>query len=196
MRTLTPHRLSGVAVIVAACACAPALAASEGSQNPLAFELIPYFATLIVFGVVFYILSKYVWPKILGGLRDREERIRSEIRAAELARQQAADSLKDYEKSLAEARAETSAMLERTKADQARLAAELRAKADTELAAMRERARKDIDVAKREAVRELYAHASAIAAELAAKVLEREINADDHKRLIEDSLGELEAANR
>ena len=84
-----------------------------------------------VFAVVFVILAKAVWPKILGGLKDRENKIREEIEGAELARQQAKDALEQYQQSLAQARAEAQKMIETTKAQQATLAAELRAKADT-----------------------------------------------------------------
>lgn len=166
----------------------------EGATaNPLSFEPVTFIAGLLAFGIAVFILHKKVWPLIVKGLQDREAKIRAEIEAAEVARAQAAASLKEYEKALAESRAETTAMFEKTKAEQSRLAAELRAKADAELSAMRERAKRDIDAARRDAVREIYAQAASLSADLAAKVLEREINAADHKRLIDDSLGALES---
>lgn len=177
---------------------APALAAEDhggaAASNPMSFEPAALIAGLVVFGVFAYILHSKVWPKILKGLQDRETKLRTEIESAEQARRQAADALKQYEKSLAEARSEAQAMLEKTKGEQQRLAAELKAKADADLAQMRERAMRDIEAAKREAVNEIYAKASSLAADLAAKILKRSINADDHRRLIEDSLGELESA--
>lgn len=169
---------------------------AEAPANPMSFQAAPFISALVVFGVAVFVLGKYVWPKILGGLRDREHKIASEIESAEKARKQAADALAQYEKNLADARAEAASMLEQTRADQQRLASELKAKADAELAAMRDAATRDIETAKREAIGELYAQAATLASEIAAKVLKREINAGDHKRLIEESLGELEAAGR
>ncbi len=173
-----------------------AAASHDAPANPMSFELVPFVSTLVVFGVAAFILGKYVWPKIVAGLRDRERKISGEIESAEKARKQAADALAQYERSLADARAEAAAMLDRTRADQQRLALELKAKADAELSAMRDAATRDIETAKKEAIGELYAQAATLASEIAAKVLKREINADDHRRLIDDSLGELESAGR
>lgn len=177
-------------------AAAAGAASHEAAANPMSFQAAPFISALVVFGVAVFVLGKFVWPKILGGLRDREQKIAGEIESAEKARKQASEALAQYEKNLADARAEAASMLEQTRADQQRLASELKAKADAELAAMRDAATRDIETAKREAIGELYAQAATLASEIAAKVLKREINAGDHKRLIEESLGELEAAGR
>ena len=84
-------------------------------------------------------------------------------------------------------------MIEATKAQQNQLAAELKAKSEIELNAMRERAMKEIDQAKRAAVSELYADATNLATMVAGKILKREINAQDQQRLVEESLGQLQS---
>lgn len=190
--------LSGMALAAETShdAGAHAAASHDAPANPMSFEIVPFISTLVVFGVAAFVLGKYVWPKIIAGLRDRERKISGEIESAEKARKQAADALAQYERSLADARAEAAAMLDRTRADQQRLALELKAKADAELSAMRDAATRDIETAKKEAIGELYAQAATLASEIAAKVLKREINAEDHRRLIDDSLGELESAGR
>jgi F-type H+-transporting ATPase subunit b len=150
-------------------------------------------ATLVVFGLVFGVLATAVWPKILKGLKDRENKIREEIESAEMARQQAKDALEQYQKSLADARAEATKMLETTRAQQAQLAADLKAKADVELTAMRERALKDIESAKRAAVSELYSQSSQLAAIMAGKILRRSVTAEDSQRLLEESIQQLQS---
>src|SRR5262249_31820493 len=146
--------------------------------------LVPMIAALVVFTIVLAILGKFAWPRINKGLSERENKIREEIAAAEAARKQAKDALNQYEKSLADARAEAQRMLEKTKAQQQALAEELKAKADTELAAMRDRARRDIESAKRAAIGEIYEEAASAATRIAAKILQREVNARDQQRLI------------
>ncbi len=184
-------------VFGAMLAAPAALAAEEGAvANPMSFQLATFIAGLVVFGVFAVLFAKLVAPKIVKGLADREDKIRSEIRAAEEARRQAADSLKQYEKSLAEARAEAQSILERTRADQQKFAAELRAKADAELSGLRERAMRDIDAARREAVNDIYSQAVVLASEIAGKILRREVSPADHARLLEESIGELETARR
>lgn len=149
--------------------------------------------TLVVFGLVFGVLATVVWPKILKGLKDRENKIREEIESAEMSRQQAKDALEQYQKSLADARAEATKMLDTTRAQQAQLAADLKAKADVELSAMRERALKDIETAKRAAVSELYSQSSQLAAIMAGKILRRSVTAEDSQRLLDESIQQLQS---
>ncbi len=151
--------------------------------------------TLIVFTAVLGVLYLKVWPQLTKGLDDRANKIREEIEAAELARKQAKDALDEYERNLAEARAEAQQMLDKTREDQQRLAAELRAKADAELGELRKKAMTEIEGAKRAALGEIYAEAAALAATAAGKILQREITPDDQQRLIDESLAELQSRN-
>ena len=71
----------------------------------------PMVISLVVFGLVFAVLSAKVWPKISAGLKEREEKIRTAIEEAEMSRQQAKDALEQYQKSLENARAEDGAAM-------------------------------------------------------------------------------------
>ncbi len=149
---------------------------------------------LVVFCLVFAVLATKVWPVISKALDERAGKIREEIEAAEMARQQAKDALEQYQQSLAQARAEAQKMIEATKAQQAALAAELRAKSEVELNQLRERAMRDIETAKRAAVTEIYNQYTTTAAAMASKILKRSITAQDTDRLVEESLQQLQSA--
>jgi F-type H+-transporting ATPase subunit b len=149
-------------------------------------------AAWIVFFIVLGVLAKVAFPMIAKGLEARENKIREEINSAENARKQAKDALAMYERNLAEARAEAQRMLEKTRAQQQSLSDELRSKADTELAQMKERARRDIEIAKRAAIEEIFREGARQATDIASKILEREVTAQDQQRLIDDSLRELQ----
>lgn len=151
---------------------------------------------LVVFAIVAGVLGAGVWPKITRALDERERKILGEIEAAEAARKQARSALEQYEKSLAEARAEAQAMLEQTKTDQMKLAAELRSRSESELQTMKEKAQRDIEAARRAAVADVYAVASDLATAVAGKILQREVNANDQSRLVEEAVAELGAAHR
>jgi len=166
----------------------------DGPVAGLKQGIISAITAIIVFGIVVFILSTQVWPKITAGLDDRANKIRGEIEAAEAARAQAKAALEEYQKSLSEARAESQKMLDETKAQQSALAADLRAKADRELTDMRERAMRDIESAKKAALNEIYAQSVTLATAIASKILAREVTAADQDRLVEESLGELKAA--
>ncbi|HBS29834.1 MAG TPA: ATP synthase F0 subunit B, partial [Phycisphaerales bacterium] len=154
----------------------------------MAFDLLQFIMAIVVFGVAFFILSRTAWPKIVQGLEAREEKIRSEVFAAEEARKKANDSLQEYKRSLAEAKAEAQRLIEQTRAEQARLAADLKARAESELAELRDQARQSIESAKKAALAEVYAEAATLATAVAGKILKREFNASDQGRLIEESV--------
>lgn len=155
--------------------------------------IVPMIVSLVVFAAVLAILSAKVWPKVVQGLKDRENKIREEIESAEMARQQAKDSLEQYQQSLSQARAEAQKMIESARQQQAVLSAQLRAQADAELAALRDRARKDIEAAKRAAVAELYNEATSLATLMASKVLKRQVTQADTNALVEESVKQLAA---
>jgi len=166
---------------------------SQGLIASVSQGVVSAIATLLVFGIVFAILATLVWPKILKGLRDRENKIREEIESAEMARIQAKDALEQYQISLAQARAEAAKMLETTRAQQAQLAADLKAKADIDLGQMRERAMRDIESASRAAIAQIYSQTGALANDVASKILRRHVTSEDTNRLVEESLGQLAA---
>lgn len=171
------------------------LLAAEGGDNPMVANLLPYITALVVFILTFEVLRRLVWPKISGGLADRENKIRNEIKSAEEAREQAKQALADYERELANAREEATRMIQQARAEAKATAEEMRKRNDTELAELRDRARKEIESAKFAAISELHAEASVLASMLASRILEREINPDDHRRLVEESLTQLEGMN-
>lgn len=162
---------------------------AEGSVTDL--SVIQFLSAIAVFVIVFALLAKTAWPKILGGLAAREDKIRSEVFAAERLRKEADAAKRDFEKSIAEARAEAQRMIESTRAEQTRLAADLRAKAEIELNEMRDQARANIEAAKKAAINEIYTQTATLATTVAGKILHREVNPGDQQRLVEESMGQL-----
>ena len=159
--------------------------------QPTDFVILNFITALIVFIAAVVISNRVIWPKITGALDARDAKIRSEIEAAEKSRANADKALKDYESSLAEARAEAEKMIEQTKAEQVRLAADLKAKSEAELNQMRDSAKRNIEAAKRAAIADLYRESAQLAVKIAEKILEREVNAADHSRLIDETLAEV-----
>ncbi len=182
-----------IAALVAATTPAVAFGAAHGGGggDVVAINPIQFIAAIFVFMAAFGILAKLAWPKILGGLDEREKKIREEIFAAEEARRQAERAQEDYAKELTGARAEAQRMIEQTKAEQSRMAAELKSQAEAEMSQMRDSAMSSIEAAKRAALNDVYTQTATIATAVASKILEREVNEADQKRLVEDTLGEL-----
>lgn len=174
-------------------------AAAHGAEHAEVMDFanfIPGITTLLVFLLAFGFLGLKVWPRIVKGLDDRQNKILQEIRAAEESREQAKAALAEYEKNLASAREEANQMIAKARTDAKAVAEDLRSRNQTELAEMKERAAKDIQSAKENAIVELHAEAAVLASTMASRILGREITSGDQQRLIEESLQQLQAARQ
>lgn len=169
--------------------------AAEAEGSVMAFDLFQFFMAIVVFGVAFFILSKTAWPKIMSGLEAREGKIKGDLAEAERAREQAQASLEQYERALADARSEAASIVDEARTNQQKLAAELKAKTEAELGQMRESAKREIAAAKSAAIAELHSHVAELSTDIAAKILRRELSAEDQQSLVDDSLSELAASN-
>ena len=148
---------------------------------------------IVVFLTAFAILALKVWPTIVKGLQDRENKIKDEIDAAEMARTQAKDALEQYQQSLAQARSQAQGEIDKARAMAQQISAELKAKADVELGAMREKAMRDIENAKRTAVSEVYEQSTQLATIMASKILQRNVQVQDGDRIFQESLRQLQS---
>jgi F-type H+-transporting ATPase subunit b len=150
-------------------------------------------ASLIMFGLLIFILKKLSWGPILKGIADRETKIRTEIEAAENARAQATQALDDYQQELAKARGEANAMIQQARGDALRVGEELRAKNEAELIALKKKATGEIEAAKRDALNAIYQEAATLSTQIAGRILGREFKASDHAKLVQESLSQLDS---
>jgi len=197
MRKLIPVTVALTAALAPAATLLAAEAAEEGKAEStvMAFDLFQFFMAIVVFGIAFFILSKTAWPKIMSGLEARESKIKGDLADAERAREQAQASLEQYERALAQARAEAASIVDEARTNQQKLAAELKARTEAELQQMRDSAKRDIASAKAAAIAELHAHVADLSTDIAAKILRRELSAVDQRALVDDSLNQLAASN-
>lgn len=165
-----------------------AVAASGEDESLFAGTLAQSVAAVIVFLILLAVLRRFAWGPILQGLQDRENKIKSDLRHAEAAAQEAHAILQRYQDQLAQAQVEVGRIIDQGRAEAQRVAATLKQQTESELASLRQRAQADIGSAKEQALVELYAQAAGLATQVASCILHREINAQDHMRLIDESI--------
>ena len=137
------------------------------------------FWMLIVFGMVFFILSKYGFPVIIKMAADRKAYIDKSLQAAREANEQLADVKEESDKILSQARAEQARMLNEAATTRDRIIADAEQKAVAEGARLMEEMKKQVDTEKEDAVRDVRRQVSAIAVGIAEKVLRTKL--DDEK---------------
>lgn len=148
--------------------------------------------TLAIFIVLLAVLGKWAWGPILSGLQKREEHIRRSIEEAEQARADAEKSLQEYKDQLAQARNEAQVIIELGRGEAVKLADELKQNAQEEAQKLRAQAQRDILSAKDEALRELCDQTCELATDIAGKILQRSLDAKDHRDLLADALNKLQ----
>jgi F-type H+-transporting ATPase subunit b len=170
--------------------------AHAGGDNIFAGDWALPVLTLVVFIVLLVVLGKWAWGPILAGLQKREEHIRQSIEDAEQARADAEKSLAEYKEQLAQAQKEAQVIIEKGRADAGQIAEELKQKAQEEAQGLRVQAQKDISTAKDQAVKEISDFSCELAADIAGKIINRSLDAKDHRDLLNESLNKLQEQNR
>lgn len=181
------------AVLLSFCVVGIA-AASEGggSQNPIeSGTFANAIATVITFGIVVLVLGKLVWPHVLKALKDRENFIRESLESAKRDREEAEKRLKEYQTQIANARQEATAIVEEGRRDSEVLRRKTQDDAKKEADAIMVRAKREIGIARDTAVMDLYSVSGKLAADLAGKILQKELDASAHDRLIQDSIDQI-----
>lgn len=166
-------------------------AAEEGQGNLFAGDIGNAVWTLVIFLLVLLILGKFAWGPLLSGLQQREEFIRRSLQEAKDDREAAEARLAEYEAKLADAGAQAAEIVDQGKRNAETARASIEEKARDESDKMVERAKREIELAKQSAIKDLYATSSDLATEIASRILQRELNAQDHERLISESIKEL-----
>jgi len=151
---------------------------------------------VIIFVVMLAILYPTAWKNVLAGLKKREERIRKDIADAEEAREKAESTLRDYTTQLNAAQEKVRQLINQATADGERVAAGIRTHAQQEAEEIKERANREIESAKNNAISEIYEQAAGLATSVAEKILRRNLNADDQRELVRGSLDQLQTLNR
>ena len=149
---------------------------------------------MIIFVILLAILYPTAWKNVLAGLKKREDKIRADIAAAEASRVQAETTLRGYNAQLAVAEQKVREMIASATTEGERIATSIRTQAQQEAEAIKERSMKDIDAARRQALQEIYAQRAELSTSIAEKILRRNLNAEDQRDLVNQSLEQLQNA--
>jgi len=162
------------------------------SNNPIeSGTLANAVATVITFGLVVVILGKFVWPHVLKALKDRENFIRESLESAKRDRQEAEQRLQEYLDQIKNARQEATAIVEEGRRDSEVLRRKVQDEAKQEADAILVRAKREIGIARDTAVKDLYSLSGELATNLAGKILQKELDASTHERLIQESIEQI-----
>jgi F-type H+-transporting ATPase subunit b len=165
----------------------------EAKSDPNILEPQPSLAiwTVVVFIILLAVLRVLAWKPLMEALHKREEHMERTLLDAERARDESQQLLAEHRKLMAEAADQVRALIEKAHRDADATAAEIIRKAQEEGEAALHRAQREILNAKDQALIEIWNKSAELAVEVAGKVLARELNESDHRRLVEVATHEL-----
>ena len=172
--------------------------AAEGEDEGGSFLVSPDVGlmiwTLLVFGICFFILAKFVFPRIAEALDRRQRAIEESIDTAEQLRKEADQILAEYRERLAEARGQADEIVARARKTGDAAEGEILAEARVKREEMMEQTRRDIEAETRRAIQEIRAEVADLTVLATEKVTRKSLTDADHKRLVEEALSELDFA--
>ena len=148
--------------------------------------------TIICFGISLYVLKRWAFAPIQKTIDERRERIRDSLTAADHAREEARKLLEEHRQLIAQARQQAEEIRNEVRRD----ADALRERAREEIEADRQRrleeTRKQIEGETVRALEQIRAEVADLTLLATAKVTGKVLDRDDHRRLIEDAIGDLD----
>jgi len=156
------------------------LAAEQPEEpNPLGFNVAEFVLVLIIFGILLFLISKFVVPAFERAFDARREAIEGGIARAEQAQAEAARLLEQYNAQLAEARTEAAQIREGARAEAQRIVEELRTQAQQESARIVARGEEQLAAQRGQVVRELRGEIGTLAVELSEKIVGQRLSDDE-----------------
>ena len=141
--------------------------------------------------LIFLILKKLLWKPVQNVMKQRQDMVYKQFADADAAQAQAAADKAEWADKLATADEEAKARIAEATEDARRYRESLVNEANEEAQGIRRRAEEDAALERQKATAALRAEIADLSAELAEKMLEREINADDHRAMIASFLDEV-----
>jgi F-type H+-transporting ATPase subunit b len=169
------------------------LASEEGSVNPLLPHPIEIVLSLVVFGLLFLLVKKFVAPAFEATFEARSKAIEGGLEAAETKQAEADEKLAELQKQLADARHEAARIREEAREQGAQIVSEMREQAQTESARIVEHGKTQIEAERQQAVTSLRAEVGSLAIALAGRVVGESLEDDERStRVVDRFLVDLE----
>jgi F-type H+-transporting ATPase subunit b len=150
--------------------------------------------TLLAFGATLYLLNKLAFPRIAEALDKRRLAIEESIEAANRAKREADELLGEYRSRLREAREQAEEIVTRARRAADALADEAKVEASHQREEALAAARRDIEAETRRALDELRKEVANLTVVATEKVTRKSLTPEDHRRLIEEALHEVDFA--
>ena len=149
------------------------------------------FWSVITFLLLLVVLKKVAWGPILSALESREEEIKNALSAAEKAREEAEKVSSDYEQSMKDAQVRAQKIISDSKVAAEKVKTDIEKSAEEKAELMLINAKDQINAEKENAIKDIRDIAIDLSIDIASKVIEKNIDSEENRRLIEEAMNNI-----
>jgi F-type H+-transporting ATPase subunit b len=147
--------------------------------------------TVITFVLLLVVLKVIAWKPILSALDAREKEIKDSLAAAELAKTKAEEVSNDYEVMIQKAQAEALKIISDGKSAGEKIKADIEDSAKQNANDIINNAKVQINAEREKAIKDIQSVVVEISIKAAEKVIVKNLDTDDNRKIINDTLDEI-----
>lgn len=166
-----------------------------GSTNPVTLDPDLAIVTAVIFLFLLLVLGKFAWRPIVEAMDKREHALAEQLAEAKRNQEASRQMLAEHEQRMTNAALEVKQMLDQARQDAETQKQKIIESAQAAAVAEKDRAIREISVAKNAALQDLANKSVETAVDLAGKIVRRQLTSDDHSQLIGDALQQFSNNN-
>lgn len=147
--------------------------------------------SLLSFTILLILLKKFAWGPLMNKMEERENYIANELDVAEKNRHSAEKSVLEANERLKQTRQEAQVIIEDAKKAGTEQEQQILKAAEDAAERIKQSAQAEIKQEKENAIQALQEQVASLSVQIASKVIEKEINAQDQEKLISDYMKEI-----
>jgi F-type H+-transporting ATPase subunit b len=144
-----------------------------------------FFGQLVSFAILVWFTTRYIWPPINRAIEERQKKVAEGLAAAEKARAELKDADARVAEEIRHARQQAAEIIERAQAQANGMIEAARAEATAESERIKAAAAAEVASMQQQARAELRAWVARLAVQGAEKIVQREIDANAHKAMLD-----------
>jgi ATP synthase, F0 subunit b len=151
------------------------------------------FWSILIFGLFFFLLTKFAWKPILSAVKARDEMIKGSLASAAKAREEMLKLQSDNEAILKKAREEREVILKEARDVRDKLIGEAKGRASEEAEKIVEKAKAGIEREKAKALSEIHEQVANLSIDIASKILGEKLSkSNEQSKLINNYLKDID----
>jgi F-type H+-transporting ATPase subunit b len=148
--------------------------------------------TIVCFLIALFVLKKYAFGPIQGAIDARREKIRTAVDEADRAREEARSLLEEHRKLVGRAKQEAEEILTEGRKTADSMRERVREETEADRQRRLEETKRQIEAETQRALEQIRSEVADLTLIATSKVTGKVLDRDDHRRLIEDAIGDLD----